>query len=678
MGFCQGKKKIAVLLAVIIGMASSVFAAGYTDVSQSHWAYSAIMELAQKGIMVGDNAGAYHPESQYNKFDTAKVLAKLTGFKYIDATAAEQTYMTEAYEEYKNTIQLYKKAFSMWDATADREIAYLMKKGILTQADLDKFVVRMENGAEKQTFVTREECCNYLVKLIGGAEMTDSVATAARFQDDNTITDTYKNDVYFLKALGIVAGDAEGYFRPKDPITKAAMASMIQKVLSISNTNTQNANQNTTTGAETGEPNSNQGNTAMVAGSISGTIDKVYTSLNTVQIKGANGKVSTYRLGAGSRIYIDGKAVGINDLTGGLAVTAVQTNAVITLLNAKTNGNTANQTNTGSNKEDTTNPGDNGKITQNKVAGTILSITQLAGGTNVTIKIPQIDAKGIVSYQEETYIIGVGCSIKREGISVDVSDLQLGEVIYAEVEDSRITAVTLEKKETIINDGRLVSKKYNSGQNQIVLSIADMSGLVSDFIVTDESVLRRDDIGNCKWSSLKVGDTITLSASGHKIKALYAVGALSTVTCWLDEVVISNDVSSIVVREDESTASKKREYIVTDNTIDLTTLQLNSKIKVKLDSSEVYDIIVIEKGSNQSGAQTGYLYTIMPAYLDIIDKLESDDYERIFMDEKTKFTDAVKGKSITFEDLNFESQVYIIYRMAGTKKFAKTVTVIDW
>ena len=58
----------------------TTMAATITDVASNHWAYKAVTDLANRGIMVPTSTGEFKPNQLMNYFEVADVLAKATGY----------------------------------------------------------------------------------------------------------------------------------------------------------------------------------------------------------------------------------------------------------------------------------------------------------------------------------------------------------------------------------------------------------------------------------------------------------------------------------------------------------------------------------------------------------------------------------------------------------------------
>lgn len=675
-------KGMAIATAIMVCTGATVFAATYSDVTSGHWASPAISRMADKGIMVGDSKGKYNPDQAVDKFYTAKVLAKVAGYKYVGLSNEETLYINRAYDANKSLLQQFSKAFKKWDSTADKELSYLLEKGIFVSTDLNQFVVRTADGTEKLRALSREEYCTFLVRLMGKTSEASSGQYLDKFSDDSLINADAKPYVYYLKKLGAVTGDTNNKFNPNNAVTKAAMAVMTDKVVSAMSTTTNyttppttggqvitggtgtNTNTNTTPITPT-TPVAPTTNTGTTISSVSGSIYKVYTGLNAIQIKNASNTVVTYKINPTAAIYIDSYLCTINDLKEGMQILGVVANSEISEIRAQS-VSAAPVTNETTNKQMT------------KVEGTVIEVVDNNNSQTIKIRVRAISARGIVTTSENTYTVANGCTVKRGGVVSAVPDIKNGEVIYAEVEGNNVYVIELEEKNINIVGGKLVAKQYYTDLNKAVLTVADAKGREHDFIVVKDSQISRKGEGSCKWSALRIGDVVNLESAYGEITKLDATGETATEIGWISEIILSNNVSIIKLREDENENSPSKMYTITSSSFDIQSLTLNSKIRLKLDSEEVIGLTVIDEASTKSTKISGFIYSTRSGYITVSERLESEEYVKIYIDSDTNVIDAVEGKTVKSGFLDDGMEVYVTVRNDGGDKYAKTVTVIDY
>ena len=140
-----------------------------TDVTSSHWAYPAITDLEERGIMMLTSGGQFYPNQTMNYFEVADVIAKATGYVDVDiATNIDATFKQQIksnYEKQKPTLDTYAAKYSTWNSAYNQQIAYLLGRGYMTTSDLDKFITKASSG-ETKNIVTKEQLAVYVVRML--------------------------------------------------------------------------------------------------------------------------------------------------------------------------------------------------------------------------------------------------------------------------------------------------------------------------------------------------------------------------------------------------------------------------------------------------------------------------------------------------------------------------------
>ena len=68
----------ALTAALVVGAASTTFAATnpFTDVPQGHWAYDAVAQLAQDGVIDGYGDSTFQGDKNITRYEMAQMVAK--------------------------------------------------------------------------------------------------------------------------------------------------------------------------------------------------------------------------------------------------------------------------------------------------------------------------------------------------------------------------------------------------------------------------------------------------------------------------------------------------------------------------------------------------------------------------------------------------------------------------
>ncbi|MBM7866582.1 hypothetical protein GTO89_08825 [Heliobacterium gestii] len=99
------------------------------------------------------------------------------------------------------------------------EVKLAEEKGILTGVSSTRF--------DPYGLLTREQAATAIVRGLGLATMAPSGASPLPFYDDADISPWARDSIYVAQELGIISGDAYGYFRPGETLTRAEAAAML-------------------------------------------------------------------------------------------------------------------------------------------------------------------------------------------------------------------------------------------------------------------------------------------------------------------------------------------------------------------------------------------------------------------------------------------------------------------
>lgn len=173
-------------------------ALSFKDVPAGHWAYSAIIGLASKGIVKGVSADSFEPNGKVTRAQFATMLVNA-----LQLTASGPSKFTDI-------------PAGAWYANA---VAAAYEKGLVNGVSEDKF-------APGQA-ITREAMAVMLsnaLKLQSGSELTAS--SEASFADQDSISEWAQAGVDLAFDQGLINGSG-GKFHPKDTTTRAEAAKVV-------------------------------------------------------------------------------------------------------------------------------------------------------------------------------------------------------------------------------------------------------------------------------------------------------------------------------------------------------------------------------------------------------------------------------------------------------------------
>lgn len=211
-------KKLASAMIILTLSATAVAfpaeAKTFSDVPQSHWAYSVIDEASDDGIMNGKAAGVFAPNATLTRAEYATMLYNL---------APESDVMKLVHGSIADN-GLYDVDGNAWYADT---VSWAVARGVFKNND---------GSFSPNRTITREEMAvatyEFLHKYCDGKFVLDSIYKG--FTDDAAFSSSANRDkVYILVNNGIIAGKSDGSFDPQGSLTRAEAAAMAVRVADI-------------------------------------------------------------------------------------------------------------------------------------------------------------------------------------------------------------------------------------------------------------------------------------------------------------------------------------------------------------------------------------------------------------------------------------------------------------
>lgn len=211
-------KKLASAMIILTLSATAIAnpaeAKTFSDVPQSHWAYSVIDEASDDGIMNGKAAGVFAPNATLTRAEYATMLYNLAPesdvMKLVHGSTADNG--------------LYDVDGNAWYADT---VSWAVARGVFKNND---------GSFSPNRTITREEMAvatyEFLHKYCDGKFVLDSIYKG--FTDDAAFSSSANRDkVYILVNNGIIAGKSDGSFDPQGSLTRAEAAAMAVRVADI-------------------------------------------------------------------------------------------------------------------------------------------------------------------------------------------------------------------------------------------------------------------------------------------------------------------------------------------------------------------------------------------------------------------------------------------------------------
>lgn len=183
----------------------------FKDVSENHWAYTVIKELAAAGYIMGYPDKTFRPEGNITRSEYMVMLANILKAKWTEGSR---------YDHSSEHIVLPAKHWS--NGTVKLAFTYMPSNSI-TQIFLNDF--------QPDKKITREEVVAVLMSVLSSHPgFSNASDTSQTFSDQ--LLSSFPQAIDFAASRGLVSGYPDGSFKPGGNITRAEIAAVMVKVLS--------------------------------------------------------------------------------------------------------------------------------------------------------------------------------------------------------------------------------------------------------------------------------------------------------------------------------------------------------------------------------------------------------------------------------------------------------------
>ena len=170
----------------------------YPDVGRDDWFFDSVNRVSELGYFGGDASGRFNPNKNITRAEFARVMANVLG---VDL------------RQYQGGDSFPDVPASAWYAP----VAVWAKESKVMEGSGGKF-----RPNEK---ITRQEMCRVLVNALG----LDEAQEVPSFADSASIADWARPQVYACYEAGLVKGDPNGRFNPRNFAKRSEAATMLQR-----------------------------------------------------------------------------------------------------------------------------------------------------------------------------------------------------------------------------------------------------------------------------------------------------------------------------------------------------------------------------------------------------------------------------------------------------------------
>ena len=575
---------------MVFGLAAlytiNTFAAA-VDVPNNHWAYSAIEDLKDRGIITYNSKNQFFPNNQMTYFEVIEIIANATGYVNVQLPTSNvnenfKQQIIENYNKQKPLLDTYAAKHSTWDKLYDQQVAYILGRYVKSEdreVELNKYITTV-SGVESRAIMTKQDLAVYIVRMLEKENTAVSSYVSGVFKDENLIKEANRPYMAYLKSVGLIKPDAKGNCNPNTPVTKALAAKMVSDALKVKEQ-----------GAGQEAANSGSSSVTENATSQTLTLKKILTKSNTesfLVVDKGTGSVYYSVKNTLKPIDMTGKEISLTSLVPEqkIAITSeiVNNTQYITSIKVVDSGNSS--TGVG------TNTGTGTAINNMTITGTLLEKI-----TNGIVRISTGDN------QTRVYILDNNAAITLNGVNVDSSALFAGDGVVVAVENATITKVQATKgtggTATTLGNGEITAKQMIADGYNITLKQGNSESVV--FIPQKAMIKRNNKVKSLE--DLRVGDKVSLTKTDNTVTEVIATGEQSRVEGMIKEIHLAQP-NRVVVKLDNGetvtyTLSGDTEIydVNTRKYINVRELHLGQSVDLLLESKEVVSLDVVKSTS---------------------------------------------------------------------------------
>lgn len=192
---------------LIFTMLPQAFAAsGFTDVPRSHWAYEAIMDMADRGIISGYNDRMFRPDNKITRAEFAKIMIAAADIDIDRSSSVSQTFK-----------DVNKRHWAYYYVELAKSYLTGYKSGSTYLYKPDEYAVR-------------EDIAVALVRLMGyDRTQSADLDLLDNFRDEDDISKALRPYIALAVKNDLIKGFNDRTFRPLAPITRAEAASLLYR-----------------------------------------------------------------------------------------------------------------------------------------------------------------------------------------------------------------------------------------------------------------------------------------------------------------------------------------------------------------------------------------------------------------------------------------------------------------
>lgn len=583
------KKGLTLLVTSMFTLSTCVmaFASSFSDVTSSYsWAQESIEALSNEKVIEGYPDGTFKPGKDITKQEAIALFARSLG-------ASEDVNASVVTIAYNNAEQ----SLAKYDSYALRQAAYLMYKKVLSEDDLVTYL----SAANKDTPLKRYEAAILIAKSLGGdVWLKTNPDVKSDFADVADIPANAQGYVYYASELGIIKGMENNQFVPMGNVTRAQIAVMIHRILSM-----------------------------MQYSYSSWTVSDVDSSLNIVTVRNHSGETEKYTIGSGVPVMIDGEKSQLTLLQSGMEVVLTFAKDSDTGLDHLYSIDAVSV------------------VSDESIEGIYRGKKTENSGTSVTIAL--LENRSV----SKSYVLASDAVVRYNGVASSLADFSNNDYVYMEIVSGKVKIIEGSPRLTTVQNA-IVEAVPTTAEEKLQIRTTDNK--VTSYSLASGATLRRNGAVT-EFRNLAVGDKITLSLEYGAIKSAEATGISKEIEGTIEEIAISSSESTIKVKKGDTVNSYKvgRNIKITldDKEATIYDLRVGYSVKMKTSSQSVTEIAVTSSPTQKS--VSGLITIVNTAYgmIKVNATTASGDIaeQQVFIKDNAVIVDSTTGKILKVKEL---------------------------
>ncbi len=455
-----------VVFVMLMAILPITYAGTFPDVTERHaWAAQYIEDMVSRGMLKGYPDGSFKPDKSISKLESLILAARILGFTNPD----NQKYIETATKVFANDLSLY-------DIEYKSEVSYLLYWNVLKISELPSYLADSVKGVP----LKRYEAAILLTKVMGAEKVAlDNTMIILDFADDSTIPASSKAYIDYVNTKKIMNGVEDNKFAPQGEVTRAMMATMMQRVEKAMNITIIEA-------------------TVVSASSSASTITATVTNETDS---------STFTIAPDTIIKLDGLDASLVSLIAGVKIRLYTQDSKIRFVEAIASD------------------------LQFATEGVIQSTS-----TNNGARIISITPTLSTSDEAKQYTLSDGCAITTDGVPSLFNALSKGVYVKLQIKSGKVESVVAETKEKTFR-GVVDSLSFDTGEGGLTLKLTD--GTLQSFkFATDVTIIRNGKQDEVR--QIGAGDTAELTVQYGRIKKFAGTSINKSTDGTIEEIIISS------------------------------------------------------------------------------------------------------------------------------------------